>query len=430
MAVYTFPSQGTNIPDAQRRRVGIRGDFINPDLKDDTPSLHLTDTERATAQPIIEAKVEEFAALLPPKAKALIVTAALQNPQLAQQMRTGGISFSSSIVQNAVKAAMADVQSGKITEANIHGPRTNSNGPDAEGGHHGSRHGALTALEAIRRAALRESSAKYDGMGGERLSSSDLQNMASARAAAISYGMPWALNNPDLLKLGPAAIKTLHDAGVKKERFERMTGDKVGFRASTAVAIAAYAKKHNLTPEQTNELYDKINKGVEVLSGGDKAIQRELDEATRKFITNPQAPDAKQKLDEAYLKHADTPEKKKAAEATTKALEEASQRQSADVAVRNADVTARDAVVDAARAKELEFEARMAALEGGAAPGTGTSGVIKRADADTVNPAEQQPPAATAPVDKKGTTQQADAKPTGTTQVAAAKPTAPAGPKV
>ena len=53
------------------------------------------------------------------------------------------------------------------------------------------------------RAERAASSARYDGLGGgERLSHGDLQNMTSARAAAVSLGMPWALNSPELLKLG------------------------------------------------------------------------------------------------------------------------------------------------------------------------------------------------------------------------------------
>lgn len=200
----------------------------------------------------------------------------------------------------------------------------------------------------MERAERLASGARYDGLSGERLSQSDLQNMASARSAAISLGMPWALNNPELLKLGPAAIKTLHDAGVKQERFERMTGDKVGFRASTAVAIAAYANKHNLTPEQTNALYDKISNGVEIISGGNKAIQRELDEATRKYVSGPDTPESRKALQDAYSKHATTPEAQRAAVETPKAIIDATQRQSAAVAQAEVkEVKAEDKVVKA-----------------------------------------------------------------------------------
>lgn len=180
-----------------------------------------------------------------------------------------------------------------------------------------------------------------DGMGtssfarlaelGGATSTEMARTIEQARYEAFRLGMPWAANNPELLKLGPGAIKTLHDAGVQKERFERMTGDKVGFRASTAVAIAAYAKKHNLTPEQTNALYDKINNGVEIISGGDKAIQRELDEATRKFVSGPDTPEARKALEESYKKHATTPEAQRAAEDVTKALVAPTQREAAAI---------------------------------------------------------------------------------------------------
>ena len=220
----------------------------------------------------------------------------------------------------------------------------------------------------IERAERAASGARYDGMGGERLSPADLQNMASARSLAVSLGMPWALNNPELLKLGAGAIKTLHEAGVQKERFERMTGDRVGFRAATAVEIAAYAKRHNLTPEQTNALYDKINNGVEIISGGNKGIQRDLDEATRRYITAPDSPESRRALEDSFRRHADTPEKKKAAEDVTRALIEPTQRRDAQV------------IANVRTEQRTEVD-RQTALEGldGPAP-------VKRAEAPTGDP--------------------------------------------
>ena len=190
-------------------------------------------------------------------------------------------------------------------------------------------------------------------MGAERLSTADRALVASATAEAMRLGMPWALNNPELLRLGPSAIKTLHEAGVQRERFERMVSDKVGFRASTAVAIAAYAKRNNLTPEETNRLFDKINHGAEVVSGGNREIQRELDEATRRYATGPDTPEARRELEEAWRRHADTPEKKKAAEEAARALikpweinTQAAAKQTAAVAQRDADRTATDQKLD------------------------------------------------------------------------------------
>ncbi len=238
------------------------------------------------------------------------------------------------------------------------------------------------------------SGARYDGMGGERLSPVDLQNMASARSAAISLGMPWALNNPELLKLGAGAIKTLHEAGVQKERCERMVGDKVGFRAATAVDIAAFAKKHNLTPEQTNALFDKISNGVEIISGGNKAIQRELDEATRKYVTGPDTPEARKALEDTYKKHADTPEKREAAETTTKALQAAAQQAQADVAARDEKVVKADAKVEKTEAKEVKEVAAAAANS------AGLDDPPAKSDGQPRAPAQGATPSGTAPAAK------------------------------
>ena len=163
----------------------------------------------------------------------------------------------------------------------------------------GSDFGTTFAARMLRLNRERANSSRYDDLDGERLSQSDLQNMAAARATAQDLGMSWALNNPELLKLGPSAIKTLHEAGVQRERFERMTGKSVGFDASTAVEIAAFAKRHKLTPEQTNKLYDKISDGVEVISGGNKTIQGELRDATRAYVTGVDTPEARKALKES-----------------------------------------------------------------------------------------------------------------------------------
>jgi hypothetical protein len=171
-----------------------------------------------------------------------------------------------------------------------------------------------------------ESGARFDAMAD-----TVAKRMDDARTLAVALGMGWAVNNPELLRLGPSAIKTLHDAGVQRERFERMTGDKVGFRAATAVDIAAFAKRHNLTPAETNRLYDRINDGVEILSGGNRAIQRELDEATRRYVTGPDTPAARQELERAYNTHANTPERQEAARTSTQALIAVAQQTNAKV---------------------------------------------------------------------------------------------------
>ena len=178
------------------------------------------------------------------------------------------------------------------------------------------------------------SGARYDGMGSERLSPVDLQNMASARSAAISLGMPWALNNPELLKLGPSAIKTLHEAGVRRETFERMTSDRVGIRAETAVNFAGWANREKLTPEQTNRLMDRTSDLHESLTRDlptdeRRKVQRELDQALNKYVTGPNTPEARRELEEQRMRHAKTEQQREQVRANTRELEAATQRQSA-----------------------------------------------------------------------------------------------------
>jgi len=218
---------------------------------------------------------------------------------------------------------------------------------------------AVRFREGIDRAE--RSSARYDVMAD-----TVAKRMDDARTLAVTLGMGWAVNSPELLRLGPGAIQTLHDAGVHRERFERMTGERVGFRAATAVDIAAFARRHNLTPEQTNRLYDRISDGVEIISGGDRRIQRELDDATRRYVNGTDTPEARRALEEAYRRHADTPEKKKAAESTPQAIIAPTQRDIAAVAARNADVAARndsgvraDATETRVAAKEDDLDARV-----------------------------------------------------------------------
>ncbi|MEQ1652402.1 MAG: hypothetical protein ABL897_07940, partial [Hyphomicrobium sp.] len=245
-----------------------------------------------------------------------------------------GISPSSAILKTITDASFA---AAPVTDPRTQATLIAAAGNDPAGGvEAGSAYAARMVRLDTERAERAASSNRYDGMGAsERLSQGDLQNIAAARSLARDLGMSWAANNQELLRLGPAAIKTLHEAGVQRERFERMTGDKVGFRAATAVDIAAFAKRHNLTPEQTNRLYDKISDGVEIISGGNRGIQRELDEATRRYVTAPDSPESRRALEDSYRRHADTPEKKKAAEDVTRALIAATQQRDAQVTVRN-----------------------------------------------------------------------------------------------
>lgn len=169
-------------------------------------------------------------------------------------------------------------------------------------------------------------------MGGT-VSAETARMMDQARGEAMRLGMPWALNNPELLKLGAGAIKTLHEAGVRRETFERMTSDRVGIRAETAVNFAGWAKREKLTPEQTNRLMDRTSDLHESLTRDlpvdeRRKVQRDLDQSLNKFLTGANTPEARRELEEQRMKHARTEGQREQIRANTKELATATQRHS------------------------------------------------------------------------------------------------------
>ena len=208
--------------------------------------------------------------------------------------------------------------------------------------------------------------------------------MQEARGEAIRLGMPWAANNQDLLRLGAPAIRTLHEAGVQRQTFERMTSDKVGIRAATAVNFAAWARRHNMTPEQTNRLMNNTSDLHERLSAGRPAeerreVQRDLDASFGRFLARPNTPEARRALEDDRMRHARTEQDRQHIRENTRELERASHnhaaavrndapataRRDADIATRDADVGARNS--DVARHREAT-QSNDAALAGLNAP--------------------------------------------------------------
>lgn len=211
---------------------------------------------------------------------------------------------------------------------------------------------------------------------GGSMSAEVARVMDQARSEAMRLGMPWAVNNPELLKLGAGAIKTLHEAGVRRETFERMTSDRVGVRAETAVNFAAWSKRHKLTPEQTNGLMDRTSDLHENLTRDlptedRRRVQRELDQALNKYVTGPNSPEARRELEEQRMRHARTEQQREQVRANTRELEAVAQQTQAKV-------------VKAVETEKLEDDLY---AQAGAAPDAKPQ-TTKKADALTVAPAE------------------------------------------
>lgn len=266
----------------------------------------------------------------------------------AQTLRHANVTSADSAAAQALLGERASIIAGRLREGSDRGERT-------------------------------ASGARFDAMGD-----SVAKRMDDARSLAVTLGMGWAVNNPDLLRLGPGAIKTLHEAGVRRETFERMVSERVGIRAETAVHFAAWARRHHLTPEQTNRLADSTSDLHESLSAGHppeerRRIQRELDQAFDRYTRGPDTPEARRALEEERMRHARTEQQREQIRANARELE-AAHRDHGAAAV------GRDASLSNARLAENRTAAKVDDLDAIAAAGA-TPAVQPKPDAAQTVPA-------------------------------------------
>lgn len=127
--------------------------------------------------------------------------------------------------------------------------------------------------------------ARGDGGSSARFTSlkesSNTEYLAS-RELARSLGMSWALDSPDLLRLGPNAIRTLHVVGYDKQVFDDMT-KRGKFKADQVVAIAGFAQRNNLTPEEAKEFAKSATDVSEGVGKLDPEMQRRFTDAMSDF---------------------------------------------------------------------------------------------------------------------------------------------------
>ncbi len=267
-----------------------------------------------------------------------------------------GISPSSAILKTITDASFA--------AAPVADPRTQATllaatANDPAAGIEGSSTFAARMMRFDMERAERASSSRFDGMGGDRLTQGDLQNIAAARSLARDLGMPWAANNPDLLRLGPSAIRTLHDAGVQRQTFERMTSERVGIRAETAVGMAAWAKRQNLTPVETNRIMNSTSDLHERLSAGrtpeeQRRVQRELDESLKRFTERPNSAESRQALEDERMRHARTEQEREQIRQNSRVLAEA---EKANVAAAQTTAAAAQTTAAATRSNDVALAA-------------------------------------------------------------------------
>jgi hypothetical protein len=107
------------------------------------------------------------------------------------------------------------------------------------------------------------SGARYDTMDGGTANGnwSTHAGLAQMRDYAVQQGIPWAVNNPDLLRLGPAALAILADVQLRQESYRRLTKE-AGFTAKDVVRLAEHAKKNGIDANELSSAVADVNKGL------------------------------------------------------------------------------------------------------------------------------------------------------------------------
>lgn len=201
------------------------------------------------------------------------------------------------------------------------------------------------------------------------------RTIEQARYEAIRLGIPWAANNPDLLRLGAGAIKAIAEVNLKEQSYKRLTND-AHFGAKDVVTFADYAKSKGI--KDANQAAGAVADFVQL--GQDQAEQQRLKDAVVGFMkasneagVAPHDPAAQQRLRQAGATYRETAREvaKRSPDAaeTTRRLEDANRipqefrATAATAEVRNdGKVVKADVRDDAAARRGTEDDAALTAL--------------------------------------------------------------------
>jgi len=144
--------------------------------------------------------------------------------------------------------------------------------------------------------------------------------MAEMRKFAMKEGVPWVGNNPDLLRLGPAAIETIAETKLTQESFQRLKTE-AEFKAKDVVNLARFARDRKLDANQLSG--EVVDTGKALEPGNDPESRRRRGEffgKIRDYFANPRDPRARRALAEHGEQFAGDPEKKAKFEGVMKKL--------------------------------------------------------------------------------------------------------------
>ena len=103
------------------------------------------------------------------------------------------------------------------------------------------------------------------------------------RDHAHRCGVGWMANNPELLRLGPAAIELFARTNFERQSYERLR--EAGFEPRDAVNIARFAERNGV---DANRLAEFTATAPRIFGGGNPDQEREWHGRFRRFFTNPE----------------------------------------------------------------------------------------------------------------------------------------------
>jgi hypothetical protein len=193
---------------------------------------------------------------------------------------------------------------------------------------------------------------------------------------AREHGLDWAVNRPDILRLGEDAVRLFARTNFRRESFEGLRG--VGMQARD---IARLVRRAEESGQDANELARTTQDSLRILGTTPQARQELLD-AINTFHASPNDTAAWERLDRLLRRHETSPDstpeqqeqarkQREAEERVRQAQTEAPARaeQEAAAAERARREEAERAAREAERAAAEEARRRLAALRGGGTPG-------------------------------------------------------------
>lgn len=243
-----------------------------------------TRLDQASASPAREAREREAVAVIVANVVAQAGTqptpAQLDHAAAIAQRFVRGLPLRNLHNMAAQSGLLADITNQCISAAAVQTNAAKAATPDTLTPDHHHQHAkGGDFLAALARRSERASSARYLDQLGGGTTAEQARIIEEARGVAIRAGIAWAANQPELLKLGPAAVQILADVHLKEQSYKRLTQE-AHFAAKDVVTLADYAKEKGI--KDANALANSTTNFV--LLGDTPQRQQELKNAVTGYM--------------------------------------------------------------------------------------------------------------------------------------------------